>query len=196
MADTAQICSQCGWSFDMEALKKNTCKKCQSVILVCSVAYLEKFEKPAIQKYITQYSQTLKSDPQNHDALLAIGICYLKLGLYEISEKFFDKIIDLHPISPSGYYYRAICIFKGNRPRIASLPLTRKAEQLIKTSIELEPGNGCYSIVLAAIKHDYYASNGMKMPDPTPDVLIADAKSKHLDKLEIKQMISLLKIQA
>ena len=85
MADTAQICSQCGWSFDMEALKKNTCKKCQSVILVSSVAYLEKFEKPAIQKYIAQYSQTLKLDPQNHDALLAIGICYLKLGLYEIS---------------------------------------------------------------------------------------------------------------
>ena len=35
----------------------------------------------------------------------------------------------------------------------------------------------------------------MKMPDPTPDILIADAKLKHLDNLEIKQMISLLKIQ-
>ena len=85
MDAVAQTCSKCGWSFDIEALRANTCKKCRSAILVTSIAYLEKFDKPAIQKYIAQYTRALKGDPGDGDALLAVGICYLKLGLFDLS---------------------------------------------------------------------------------------------------------------
>ena len=182
----AQTCSQCGWSFDTEALQNNTCKKCKSAILVTSTAYLEKFDKPAIQKYIAQYSQTLRDSPQDRDALLAIGICYLKLGLYDLADKFFKNLIDYHPAEASGYYYRAICIFKGKRPRTASLPVVRDAEQLISTALELDPANGRYDVLLAAIRYDYYILNGMRVPTPGPEILIASGMSKHVDFFEIQ----------
>lgn len=194
MTAAAQTCSQCGWSFDTEALQKNTCKKCRSAILVTSVAYLEKFDKPAIQKYIAQYTQALKADPQGRDALLAIGICYLKLGLFDLADRFLRQLIDTHAADPSGYYYRGICILKGKRPRTASLPVIREAEQLIGTALELDPANGRYDVLLAAIRHDYYVLNGMRVPDPTPEDLVASAEAKHVDQLEVEQIFGLIKV--
>jgi tetratricopeptide (TPR) repeat protein len=194
MTAVAQTCSQCGWSFDTEALRQNTCKKCKSAILVTSVAYLEKFDQPAIRKYIAEYTQALKADPQNRDALLAIGICYLKLGLFDLADRFLRQLIDVHPADPSGYYYRGICILKGKRPRTASLPVIREAEQLIGAALELDPANGRYDILLAAIRHDYYVLNGMRVPDPAPEDLVASAEAKHVDQLEVEQIFGLIQI--
>ena len=72
-------------------------KKCKSAILVTSVAYLEKFEKSAIQKYIAKYTQTLKDNPQDSDALLAVGICYMRLGLFELADRFLQRLIVTYP---------------------------------------------------------------------------------------------------
>jgi tetratricopeptide (TPR) repeat protein len=192
MEAIAQTCSQCGWSFDVEALRGNACRKCKSAILVTSVAYLEKFAKPAIQKYIAQYAEALKADPQDCEALLAVSLCYLKLGLFDLADRFLRRLIDAHPADPSGYYYRAICILKGRRPRTASLPVIRDAEQLIGTALELDPANGRYDVLLAAIRHDYYVLNGMRVPVPTPEDLVEAAKAKHLDQLEVQQIFTLI----
>lgn len=194
MTAVAETCSQCGWSFDTEALRKNTCKKCKSAILVTSVAYLEKFDKPAIQKYIAQYTQVLKIDPQNRDALMATGICYLKLGLFDLADRFLRQLIEAHPADPSGYYYRGISVLKGKRPRTASLPVIREAEQLIGAALELDPANGRYDVLLAAIRYDYYVLNGMRVPFPAPEDLVASAEAKHVDQLEVEQIFGLIKV--
>lgn len=194
MTAVALSCSQCGWAFDTDAFQTNTCRKCKSAILVTSVAYLEKFERPAIQKYIAQYSQALKSEPEDHDALLAIGICYLKLGLHDLSDRYLHKLIDAHPADPAGYYYRAISTLKGKRPRTVSLPTIREAEQLVGTALELDPANGRYEILLAVLRHDYYVLNGMRVPEPTPQDLLDSANTKHVDRLEAEQVFALLKL--
>jgi len=159
---------------------------------VISLSYLEKFEKPAVQKYITAYAQTLKANPEDRDALLAIGLCYLKLGLFDLAEKFNRQLIDAHPADPVGYFYRGICLLKGKRPRIASLPVIREAEQLIGTAVELDPSNGRYEVLLASIRHDYYVLNGMRVPIPTPEELVSAAKSKYIDKPEVAHIVSLI----
>ena len=194
MDAVAQTCSQCGWSFDIEALRANTCKKCRSAILVTSVAYLEKFDRPAIQNYVTHYMQALTNDPEDRDALLAIGICYTKLGLFDMADRFLRRLIDAHPADPSGYYYRGICILKGRRPRTASLSVIQEVEQLIGTALALDPSNGRYDVLLAAVRHDYYVMNGMRVPEPVPEMLVASAEAKHLDRLEVEQIFELIKV--
>lgn len=194
MNAVAFCCSQCGWAFDADALQKNTCRKCKSAVLVTSVSYLEKFEKPAIQKYIAQYSQTLKSKPEDRDALLAIGICYLKLGLYDLSDRYLHQLVDAHPADPAGYYYSAISTLKGKRPRIVSLPTIRDSEKLVSTALELDPANGRYEILLAVLRYDYYVLNGMRVPEPTPQELLNSANTKHVDRLEAEQILALLKL--
>jgi hypothetical protein len=161
---------------------------------VPSIAHLANYDKSAIQKLVAQYTLTLKKDPQDRDALLALGVCYLKLGLFDLSDRFIRQMIDAHPADPSGYYYRAICVLKGKRPRTASLPVIREAEQLIGTALELDPSNGCYDALLAAVRHDYYVLNGMRAPVPVPEELIARAGAKHVDVLEVEQIFTLMKV--
>lgn len=194
LSSTAQVCSQCGWPFDIEALKSNTCKKCRAAILVTSIALLERFDAPAIKRYIERYTQTLAENPQDRDALLGVGICYLKLGLFDLADRFLAKLIDHHPVDPDGYGYRAICLLRGKRPRTASLPVIREADRLIGTAVELAPGDGRYEILLAALRHDYYVINGMRVPFPDPDDLVARAESKYIDALEIAQLLRLMKV--
>lgn len=194
MSTIAQTCSQCGWSFDHAALASNTCRKCQASILIVSVAYLEKFEKPAIQKYIVQYTSTLKSNPDDKDALLAMSICYLKLSLFDEADRFLYRLIDAHPCEPAGYYYRAITTLKGKRPRIVTLSTIREAERLIETALELDPSNGRYEVLLAAMRHDYYVLNGMRIPTPEPEELIKSAMAKFVDSLEAQQIFKLIKV--
>ena len=191
---TVEICPQCGWTFDTEALRANSCKKCRSALLITSVAYLEKFDRPAIQKYIAHNSEALKRDPEDQDALLSMGLCYLRLGLYELAEKFLGRLLEAHPEAASGYYYKAIGSLRGRRPRVATLTVVRAAEQLLLTAITLEPENGRHDIVLAAIRHDYYLVNGLRVPDPSPGELVEGAEGKHLDRNEIAQGLALISI--
>jgi tetratricopeptide (TPR) repeat protein len=195
VTNIAQTCSQCGWAFDIAAISANTCKKCSSAILVTSVAYLEKFEKPAIQKYITHYTKALTANPQDAEALLAIGICYMQLGLFDLADKFLQRLIDADPTIAAGYYYRSICLFRGKRPRCVSLTVAREAERLASTAIEFDPANGRNDWLLAAIRHDYYVFNGLTVPQPGPDALLESAGQKHVDQLEIEQAFRLLKMQ-
>ncbi len=190
----AEVCSQCGWTFDTEALQNNTCKKCRSAILITSVAYLEKFDRPAIQKYIAQYSEVLKADPENRDGLLSMGLCYLRLGLFDLADKFLSKLMNAHPEEGSGYYYKAICCLKGRRPRTVTLGVVREAEQLILTAMTLEPANARHDVLLAAIRHDYYMLNGLRVPEPTPSELLSGIRGKHLDTREVEQGLALLNI--
>jgi len=191
---TAEICPQCGWTFDTEAIRANSCRKCRSALLITSVAYLEKFDRPAIQKYIAHNSEVLKRDPEDQDALLCMGLCYLRLGLHEMAEKFFGRLLEAHPDAASGYYYKAIGSLRGRRPRVQSLNAIRAAEQLLLTAMTLEPGNGRHDVVLAAMRQDYYAVNGLRMPGPTPAELVAGAHGKHLDRKEIAQGLALMSI--
>jgi tetratricopeptide (TPR) repeat protein len=191
---TAEICPQCGWTFDTEAIRANSCKKCRSALLITSVAYLEKFDRPAIQKYIVRNTEILKRDPEDQDALLSMGLCYLRLGLYEMAEKFFGRLLEAHPEAASGYYYKAIGSLRGRRPRVQSLNAIRGAEQLLLTAMTLEPDNGRHDVVLAAMRQDYYVMNGLRIPGPTPAELVAGAQGKHLDRNEIAQGLALMGI--
>ncbi len=112
------------------------------------------------------------------------------------SDKFLNRLIDSRPDNPAGYYYRAVSIFKGKRPRIASLPVVREAERFLTTALELDPANGRYGITLAAIRRDYYFINGLRVPALGPDALVATAAGKHLDRLKIDQVLSLLNVPA
>lgn len=194
MTGPSEQCSQCGWALDTHAARMNACKKCGSAVMIVSTAYLEKFEKPAIHKYIAQYSAALKVDGDNGEALLAMSICYLRLGLYELAERYCGSLIDKRPAEPAGYYYKAICLFRGRRPRIATLGVIRSAESLLETARELDPMNGRYDVCLAVIRHDYFVANGMRVPQPDPVALIDDAKQKHVDGLEVGQLITLLAV--
>jgi hypothetical protein len=58
----------------------------------------------------------------------------------------------------------------------------------------LEPQNARHDLLLAAVRYDYYALNGLRVPQPTPDQLLLGADGKHIDRREIRQGLTLAKI--
>lgn len=191
---TVNECPCCGANLDEEALRSNKCRYCKNTVIITTASYLEKFEPSDIKKYIAKYSQVLRQDPENMEALQAVGICYLKLGLFDLAEKILGKLVDCHPMEAGGYYYQGIALLKGKKPRIASMKVVREVERLISTACELEPENGRNDALLAVVRHDYYVRNGLRIPDPNPRTLIGSALSKHLDRLEAEQIFVLLNV--
>ena len=162
--------------------------------VVTSIADLAQLDTSTIQKHVASCTRVLQAEPGDRDALRALGICYLKLGLFDLSDRFIRQLIDRHPSDPSGYYYRAIALLKGKRPRTSALPVIREAEQLVDTALALDPADGRYNVLLAVLRHDYYVVNGMRVPAPAPAELIAGARSKRTDPREVDQLLDLLKI--
>jgi tetratricopeptide (TPR) repeat protein len=122
-------CPNCGWAFELEEFQNNACKKCSAVRLITSLAGVAKFSPPVLQRYVTQYDKLLKSKPEHREALLGIGICYQRLGLFDFANRFLDRFVDAYPADAGGYYYKAIALFKGRRPRIVTLSAVREARQ-------------------------------------------------------------------
>lgn len=180
---SSEKCHQCGWPFDSEALQSNACKKCRRAI-----------DRPAIQKIIICNAEILRHQPGDPDALLNMGLCYLRLGLYDVAESFFGRLIDAQPEAASGYYYKAIGSMKGRRPRVMMLDDIRTAEQLLLTAMSLEPDNGRYDVVLAAMRHDYYVMNGLRVPEPRPGELLERAQGKYLNHEEVALGLALMSI--
>jgi hypothetical protein len=161
---------------------------------IANLRYLSQFNASNVQRYIAQHTQMLRGDPTDHEALLAIGVGYLMLGQYDLADRFTRQLIDVHPADPAGYCHRAICMFKGRRPRVATLQVVREAEQLLHTAQQLNPANGCYEALLAAIRHDYYVLNGMRVPPPTLEQLVAHAEAKRMGREEITHALRLIDI--
>ena len=57
------------------------------------------------QKGIIEYTEVLKLDPQNQEAMLYLGALYLQLEDYERANKNLEELLKLDPNSVLGHYY-------------------------------------------------------------------------------------------
>jgi tetratricopeptide (TPR) repeat protein len=181
-----EVCPQCGAPVKLSSSK---CEYCSAEFLVTSLAYLDKFDKNGINKYISQYKQMLKDDPDNGEVNLAMGICYLDLGLLDLATKFFGKAIESIPDSADAYYYQAIAQLKGRRPKVLGLTDIRKVEEYLNAAIQLDNSRAKYYSLWALVKYDFYLKNGMKMNPPTLDELLTELSTRQSEKGEVEKML-------
>ncbi|MEM3112758.1 MAG: tetratricopeptide repeat protein [Candidatus Anstonellales archaeon] len=167
----------------------NKCAYCEAEFLVTSLAYLDRFDKSGINKYINHYKQLLKDDPNNGEINCAMGICYLDLGLYDLASKYFAKAIEQIPDYADAYYYYALALLKGKRPKVLTLTEIRKIEEYINAAIQIDNSKSKYYYLLALIKHDFYIKNGLKINPPSFEELICQANSLLYDRNEINKML-------
>lgn len=179
-------CPQCGAPVKIET---NKCEYCEAEFLVTSLAYLDRFDTININKYINYYKELLKKDPDNGEISCAIGICYLDLGLYDLAIKYFSKTIEQLPEYADAYYYYALALFKGRRPKVLTLFEIREIESYLKAAIQIDNTKSKYFFLLAIIKYDFYIKNGLKVNPPTFEELIREIKSKCYDEGEIKKIL-------
>ena len=181
-----EACPQCGAPVK---LASNRCEYCSAEFLVTSLAYLDKFDKTGINKYVTQYKQMLKDDPDNGEVNLAMGICYLDLGLFDLATKFFAKAIEQIPDSADVYYYQALAQMKGKRPKVLTLTEIRKVEEYLNAATQLDNTKAKFYSLWALIKYDFYLKNGMRINPPTLEDLVAELATKQVERDEVSKML-------
>jgi tetratricopeptide (TPR) repeat protein len=181
-----ETCPQCGALVKLGAKK---CEYCGAEFLVTSFAYLDKFDKEGINKYVNYYKQLLKDNPDDGELNCAMGICYLDLKLYDLAIKYFAKAIEQLPDYGDAYYYYALALFKGRRPKILTLTEIRKIEEYLNAAIQIDNTKSKYYYLWALIKYDFYIKNGLKVNPPTHEELISQAKSALGEDTEIGKML-------
>lgn len=144
---------------------------CEAEFLLSSFAYLDKFDKAGINEYVNHYEKLLKDDPENGKLNLAIGICYLDLGLYDLATKFFSKAIEQIPDYGHTYYYYALALIKGRKLKVLTLTEIKKTEGYINAAIQIDNSKSKYYYLWAVIEYDFRMKDGLRMSPPNLNLL-------------------------
>lgn len=181
-----ETCPQCGAPVRSVS---SSCEYCGAEFLVTSLGYLKKYDRSSINKYVGLYKRLLSESPDDGELNCAMGICYLDLGLYDLSIKYTGKAIEQMPDEALGYYYHALALLKGRRPKILGLTEIRKIEDFLSAAIQLDDTKSKYYYLWALIKYDFYMSNGLAVKPPTFEDLILQAEQAVYEEDEIEKML-------
>ena len=110
---------------------------------------------PMVNKYASAYQKDLMNDPSNKELNYSIGICYLKLKLYDKAIPAFEKAMEDNFDNSEVFFYAAISLLKGKKAFLAQRASIDKALEYINAALMIEP-KGIYYYFLAYIKYDFF----------------------------------------
>lgn len=183
---TVEECPNCGAP---AGLSIRRCTHCKAEFFVKSLAYVGSLEKAAIHKYVTFYKGILREKGDDGEATLALGLCYLDLGLYDLAIKQIDRAIEEMPEQAEVYYYLAVAIFRGRTPKILSFPEILKIESLLEAACQLSDSEAKYYYLRALVKREYYMKNGMRVVGENEGELLSEARSRVSDGAELAKLL-------
>ena len=181
-------CPKCGAPVKLDS---NKCDYCGIEYFVSSLSYIGEFDKDGVNKYINYYGEVLKSNPDDCEANLAIGICYLNLGINELALKHITKAVEISPAMSAGYYYRALALIKGGAVNSLAMDEIKEIEKHISAAIKLDQTKPYYYYLWAIIKYKYYYKNALRITPPTIEELIEKGNSKPKEAKETKVMFNM-----
>ena len=136
-----------------------------------------------------RYEQQVRDHPEQAQYHFALGLSYLDQGLYDLSAAALRRALGKTTHEADLLYYLALALIGGRRPRSLTLTTIRQIESYLTAAIRLEGRKPHYKLLLAAVKHDYYASNGLRIPPPPVDQLLYETANGEIDPKEVRLML-------
>jgi tetratricopeptide (TPR) repeat protein len=128
-------------------------------------------------------------DPPDGREHYTQGLRYLRQKLYDLAIPSFLKALELMPENADAYYYLALALIRGARPKTLLHNDAKQIEKYLSTAIRL--GAKAKHYYLAAIlNYDYYASNGLSIPEPNFEQLLRSAAVVRKEPDEIELMLN------
>lgn len=151
---------------------------------------LGRSSKDEIQRMLEHYKTGIAKNPGDGEAYFASGLCYLQLGLHDLAVRHFKRAVDLMPDWSDAYYYYALSLIRGRRPKLLSLNEVRLIEQYLETALQLDDRPAKYYYLAGILKFDYYLANGLICRPPSPDELFSIAQGKEQDPWEMERLLN------
>lgn len=163
-------CPGCGAA--VSTGQKN-CKFCSRPVIITSFNSVYEMNPQVVNKYVRSYMEVLKDKPDDVQINTSIGLCYLKLKLYDKALASFEKAIGDDFDNTDTYFYAAVCLLKGKKAFLTLKSDIEKIQQYIEAALMIE-NRGIYNYFLAYIKYDFYEKKSLNIyPDYREEVSMA-----------------------
>ncbi|MEQ8384680.1 MAG: hypothetical protein RH949_20200 [Coleofasciculus sp. A1-SPW-01] len=139
----------------------------------------------------TQFNLNIQS-PSEPDPtmLLNRGIELLEANAYQEAIKALRSAIETGHASSDAYYYLAIALLKGKRPKLLNRSEVEEIDQLLNTATVMGDSDGTVLWFRALVRDDYFNGNGItNYPPPSVNDIITTALSCNTN---INRLIALL----
>jgi len=137
----------------------------------------------------------MAESPDDGEAHYGLALCYLQLGLHDLATKNFKRALELMPEYADAYYYYGISLVRGRTPKLLSLNEVRLIEQYLEAALQLDDRPAKYYHLAAILKFEYYLSNGLICPPPSPDELFFMAEDREHDPWEAERLLYLVPLR-
>lgn len=145
-------CPGCGASV---AIGQQQCEWCNSPILISSFSSVYSMTGPELKKYESAYQDAVNQNPNIPELNKSMGVCYLKLRLYDKALGAFERAIEDNFDDSETYYYAALSLLDGKKAFNSPRKAVEQAISYLEAAISIEP-RGIYYYALAYFKYDFY----------------------------------------
>jgi len=118
------------------------------------------------------YESQVREHPEDDKLHFALGLSYLDLKRYDQALDSLKKALNQGSRETGLYFYIALASLGGKQPRTLTFTRIKEIESYLKAA--LDDGESPEALLLSTIiKYDYYRSNGLRVPPPPIEDLMA-----------------------
>lgn len=137
-----------------------------------------------------QFNVNIQNPSPNPIILLNQGIKLLEVKSYQQAIDAFKAVIGIDCSISDTYYYLAIAILKGRRPKLLKRNEVEEIDQLLNAATEMGDSDGTVQWFRALVRDDYYNGNRItKYPPPSVIDIVKTALSCNVN---ISRLLALL----
>lgn len=155
-------CPGCGGTV---STTQTNCKFCGNPVVITSFNRVYEMNPQITNKYVRSYKDALNDNPNDSQLNSSLGMCYLKLKLYDKALECFRKATEDDFDNSETYFYAAICLLKGKKAFLTPKVNIEKSQEYINAALMIE-NRGIYYYFLAYLKYDFYERKSLNIyPD-------------------------------
>ncbi len=177
-----------GCQAPVDTSEKN-CKYCGRPIVVTTFNSFSNMTPLDTMKYKNTYQEVLKENPEDETINSSMGMCLLKLGMYEKALERFEKSIEGNIENSETFFWAGVSMLNGKRPFLNTKSTIDKAIEYATTASMIE-SRGIYNYFIAYLKFDYYLQKGFNIqPSYREDLEMATVNNLALEDINILQEV-------
>ena len=160
-------CPGCG---NPSSTAQQRCDSCGRQLVITSFSTLHTITPGEVQEYLSAYSGALQGNEKDPAINNAMGMCSLKLGLYDRARSHFEVAASGDINNSETYFYFAVALLEGKKPYLVPMDTVRKCSEYCTAAVRLEP-RGVYYLMLAWLTADFYERKFLRPPVPSASLL-------------------------
>lgn len=180
-------CPNCNSGVDTSM---KVCPACDKPIIIRQASQTAAMPIPLVNKYLDAYRAMENQCLGNNDVNTALGICLLKLKMYDKALAAFEKAMSDNFDNAEPFYLAAVALLKGKKAFLTPRPAIDKIEEYLNaaTMIETRP---IFYYFMAYVKKDYFARKCYNT-SPSWQELILQAEEYGLESYDVEDFHSLI----